>query len=296
MRTALLKLLGRAASLLLIVLGTSAAVHTILRFSPGAEASMPSYGGWLLGALTGDLGEAQSGEPVGGLLGQAAAESLFVVGWGVFFSIVGAVALTYVWTGRSSPRLSPVSRVLAYVLSSSPVFVLSYWLVKAMIVSSKHGFMGDTDWYAARVSLFSVKHWGAALVLGLGNGMLMEAARALDTEVKHLLESDYILFARSRGRPLWKHLGPSLVAPVTTSIINRLTAIFGGAIVVEYIFNIPGLGRLTWDAAAARDTRLLLGAATVWALSYALCNLAGDIIAASVDPRLRSASSAEAAT
>ena len=65
MPRALLKLLGRAASLLLIVLGTSAAVHTILRFAPGAEESMPSFGGWLLAAFSGDLGETSTGESVG---------------------------------------------------------------------------------------------------------------------------------------------------------------------------------------------------------------------------------------
>lgn len=298
----LLKLLRRAGWSFLMVIGSGALIYLILRFAPGAEESIPSFGDWALAALQGDFGESTKyrvGESVTTLIADAAAESLFVVGWAVFFSMVAAVGLTWIWSGRSSPRLSPLSRAVAYIFSSSPVFLLSYWVVRALNAGTfegvKRGWIQDTDWYGASVGFTSIKYWCAALVLGIGNGMLMEAARGLNTEVQRILESDFILFARARGRALWRHLALSLIAPVATSIVNRLTAIFGGAIIVEYIFGIPGLGRLTWDAAAMRDSRLLLGSALIWALTYAVCHLAADILAAAIDPRLRRSSAEVAA-
>jgi peptide/nickel transport system permease protein len=291
-----LKLLARATSSFLMVLGSGALIYLILRFAPGAETAIPSFSDWAIAALQGDLGESTKyrvGESVTVLIGDAATESLFVVGWAVVFSMLAAVILTWIWSGRSSPTLSPATRGLAYLLSSSPVFLLSYWAVRALnegtLAAAKRGLIDDTDWYGASVSFTSIKYWFAALVLAVGNGMLMEAARSLNTEVQRVLQSDFILFARARGRAIWRHLVLSLIAPIASSIINRLTAIFGGAIIVEYIFGIPGLGRLTWDAAAMRDSRLLLGSALVWALTYAVCHVAADILAAAIDPRLRGA-------
>lgn len=294
MGTGVKRLLGEFLWLVTTVVATSLVVYLILSNAPGAESEMPSFSSWLGSAVQGDLGESSRyrvGESVAVLLLRASVESIFLVGWAVIFSLIGSVILTILWSGGSSRAVSASSRIVTYVLSSSPVFLLGYWTLVAIGLSTKaavrHGLIDRLDWFFAWESFGAPKYWVAALVLAIGNGMLMEAARSLDAEVRRIRESDFIVFARARGRPLWRHVGVSLVAPVTSSIVNRLTAIFGGAIVVEYIFNIPGLGRLTWEAATARDSRVLLGAVSLWAFNYAICHLLSDIVAAGVDPRLR---------
>ncbi|MEM7679148.1 MAG: ABC transporter permease subunit, partial [Myxococcota bacterium] len=115
----------------------------------------------------------------------------------------------------------------------------------------------------------------------------MEAARGLSAELDRVASTDFILFARASGRPLWRHVIPNLVGPMASLTVNRLIAIFGGSVVVEVIFNVPGLGRLTWDAALMRDAPVLLGATAVWATVYALGRLLAEIVSVVADPRLR---------
>lgn len=284
-------LFGRAAA---IVFGAVLAVHAVLRLAPGAGVEVPDITAWLRAALVGDFGESSRlrvGEPVAGMFLGAAAESTFVVGLATLISLAGAAILTYIWTASPGSRLSAGLRGAVYLISSSPVFLLSYWVFKVLNAAAhgaaRGGWRGALDWYHAELSPTAIKYWVAAAVLATGNGMLMEAARALDAEVRRLLDSDFVLFGRSRGHALWRHLGLSMVAPITSSVVNRLTSIFGSSIVVEIILNIPGLGRLTWDAALERDVPVLIGAAAVWAGAYAACHIAADVVASAVDPRLR---------
>src|SRR5262245_19314844 len=102
-----------------MVLATCWVVYLILRFAPGADAEMPSFFDWLRGALFGDFGESsklRQGESVAAMIVDASAESVFIVTAAIIFAMLGAIVLTYFWSGRSSPHLSPASRAAAYVL------------------------------------------------------------------------------------------------------------------------------------------------------------------------------------
>lgn len=292
--------LARSVLWLVLVVGAACAVvHQVLAIAPGTQHTLPALSTWLGHALQGDLGESTKyrvGATVTELLWDTAGESLLVVGLSLLFSLVGASLLATLWQAKSLPRASAGSRGLTYVISASPAFLLAYWTQIGVNVgvaeAAKAGWMQHPDWFPVPNDVGLMRYVLAALVLAVGSGMLMEAARSLTAEVQRVLASDFVLFARAGGEPVFRHVAPSLMGPFFSLTLNRLTALFGGAVIVEVIFNVPGLGRLTWDAALERDPALLLGATLLWALIYALGRIGAQWASTLADPRKRGAGAA----
>lgn len=273
-----------------------AVVHRVLALAPGTQDILPRLDTWAAGAVTGDLGESMKyrvGASVTELLAATATESLIVVGLALAFSVGGAGLLAWLWHARGFVRLGAASRGTTYVISASPAFLLAYWAQIAVNVSVasavEAGWIDRPGWFPVPNEVGFVRYVLAGLVLAVGSGMLMEAARSLSAEVDRVLRADFVLFARAGGGPLYKHLVPSLLGPVASLTLNRLTALFGGAVIVEVVFNVPGLGRLTWDAALERDPALLLGTTLLWACIYALGRLGSEMVSMLADPRRRHA-------
>lgn len=276
-----------------------AVVHRVLALAPGTREVLPELSAWFSGVLTGDLGESaryRIGASVTELLAQTAVESLIVVGLALVFSMLGASLLAWLWHARGFVRLGATSRGLTYVISASPAFLLAYWSqigVNVSVASAvQAGWIDRPGWFPVPNEVGFVRYLLAALVLAIGSGMLMEAARSLSAEVERVLRADFVLFARAGGGPLYRHVLPNLLGPFASLTLNRLTALFGGAVVVEVVFNVPGLGRLTWDAALERDPAVLLGTTLLWALIYALSRLGSEVAATLADPRRRAVTEA----
>lgn len=294
MSSVAVRIVGRALWLALVTAGATGAVYLILASAPGSENRIPSFGAWAAGVLRADLGESDHyrvGADVVTLVSHAAVESFRVVGLALLLSMTGGISIAATWWTRGRPALSTVTRVATYVLSASPAFLLAYW-VQLSINASVHRLVREEiipppAWYPVPSDAGWPRYVLAAAVLATGSGMLMEAARSIHAEVERVLATDFVLFARASGRPLAAHLIPNLIAPMATLTLNRLTALFGGAVVIEVVFNVPGLGRLTWDAGLARDARLLLGAAVLWASLYGAARLIATAVLPLFDPRAR---------
>ena len=287
---------GRALWLAAITVGATGVVYTIVSSAPGSQDAVPPFGTWITGALRADLGQSDRyriGADVVTLVGRAAVESFYVVGMALVISMTMGLAVAATWWSRGRPALSTTTKILTYVLSASPAFLLAYWVqlgVNASVHRLVRGEVIDPPaWYPVPADEGGVGYVLAAAVLATGSGMLMEAARAIHGEVERVLATDFILFARAGGRPMAPHLLPNLLVPMASLTLNRLTALFGGAVVIEVVFNIPGLGRLTWDAGLARDAHLLLAAALVWAVLYGLARLLAATLVPMFDPRARAA-------
>ncbi len=290
------RLLRHALWLLLVVGAACAVVHRVLALAPGTQDVLPGFWAWIGGVLSGDLGESMRyrvGASVSELLLDTASESILVVGLALVFSLSGAGLLAWIWQARGFVKLGAVSKALTYVISASPAFLLAYWVQIGVNVSVaaaiKAHWIEPPSWFPVPNDVGMMRYILAALVLAVGSGMLMEAARSLAAEVQRILRSDFVLFARAGGESLFRHIVPSLLGPLFSLTLNRLTALFGGAVIVEVIFNVPGLGRLTWDAALERDPALLLGATLLWALIYALSRIASEMASTLADPRKRAA-------
>ena len=128
-----------------------------------------------------------------------------------------------------------------------------------------------------------------AISLGLvSGGLLMRIFRAGITDA---LGRDYVLASRSRGasrgQVLRRHAVRVASIPFITIGAMEIGAIFGGAVVVERIFQIPGIGSFVLQGIETRDYRVLQAGALVIAAFVMFANLAVDLIAAAIDPRLR---------
>jgi peptide/nickel transport system permease protein/oligopeptide transport system permease protein len=128
-----------------------------------------------------------------------------------------------------------------------------------------------------------------ALTLGASAaGILARMTRASMLEV---LGSDYVRTARAKGlrelAVVLRHALPTAFIPVLTILGLQFGSLLGGAVITESVFGWPGMGRLIVDSIAARDYALIQGALLVFATSFALVNLAVDVLYTVVDPRIR---------
>jgi peptide/nickel transport system permease protein len=125
------------------------------------------------------------------------------------------------------------------------------------------------------------------VVLGLGNGTVSEVTRHLRTHLQGVLREDYIRTARAKGASLWRHLyKDGFVMPLSSLLANKIPYVLGGAIVVEQVFNWPGMGRLTWQAAADRDYPTLLGVTLLASLIVRTGHIIKEAVQVAVNPQL----------
>jgi peptide/nickel transport system permease protein len=134
----------------------------------------------------------------------------------------------------------------------------------------------------------------ASLVLPVATLMLVEIAlfsRYMRSSMLDNLVLDYVRTARAKGVStagvLYGHVLRNALIPIVTLLGLSLPGIFGGALIVEAIFNYPGMGLLFWDSAQKRDFPVLLGVTLVVAVATVVGNLLADIGYAVVDPRVR---------
>jgi peptide/nickel transport system permease protein len=136
--------------------------------------------------------------------------------------------------------------------------------------------------------------WGAALILPwlvLATAFAAIYARFLRANLLDVMGEDYIRTARSKGlgerRVVFKHGLRSAITPIVTIFGLDLGILFGGAILTETVFNIPGVGRLAYDAIQKSDLPIVQGTVLIAALAVILANLLVDILYAFLDPRVR---------
>ena len=108
----------------------------------------------------------------------------------------------------------------------------------------------------------------------------------IQQELKRVLHEEYILYARAKGSAVMTHaLKEGIVFPLLHLIGNRVAYLFSACIIVEQIFNWPGIGRILWQAAQDRDVALLLAAVLVSAIIIRLFFFATRIIYILLNPR-----------
>jgi peptide/nickel transport system permease protein len=136
--------------------------------------------------------------------------------------------------------------------------------------------------------------WASALVLPwivLATSFSAAYARFLRSNLLDVLGEDYIRTAKAKGLPerrvVLKHGVRSAVTPVVTMFGLDLGILLGGAILIEAVFNIPGIGRLAFDAIQKSDLPMVQGTVLIGALAIVTMNLIVDVVYAFLDPRVR---------
>ncbi|HSY77707.1 MAG TPA: ABC transporter permease, partial [Bacteroidia bacterium] len=127
-------------------------------------------------------------------------------------------------------------------------------------------------------------------VITLSLGLFAYMSRQMRGSMLSVIRQDYIRTAFAKGLPpnkvYWKHAFRNSLLPIITIFSSLLPAMIGGAVIVEYMFNIPGMGRVSYDAVVQRDYPVLFTILLFSAVLTMMGNLLADILYAMVDPRI----------
>ena len=145
--------------------------------------------------------------------------------------------------------------------------------------------MRDIDSLGALVRVFALPVFSLACVV-VAQMVRMTRAAVIDA-----LDSSYVEAARLKGvsplRLVLRHALPNAIGPIANAVALSLSVLLGGVIVIEIIFNYPGVARLMVDAVATRDMPLVLSVAMIFCASYLALVTTADIVAILTNPRLR---------
>ncbi|MGE2717980.1 ABC transporter permease [Mycolicibacterium litorale] len=276
-----------------IALGTryTPEAYEALRSASGLDRPLiVQFFSYLGNALTGDLGVSfRNGDPVTATLLDRlpATVSLGLVGIG--FALLVAVPAG-IWAALREGR---VSDAIVRITSQFGVSIPDFWLGILLIAlfSSTLGWLPTSGY---RPLFGDPAGWLSHIVLpGLTVGLVAAAimTRYIRSAVLEVASMGYVRTARSKGLPprivTLRHTVRNALIPVLTITGIQLATILGGVIVVEVVFAWPGLGRLVYNAVAARDYPVIQGAVLLMAALFLLINLIVDALYAVVDPRIR---------
>jgi len=271
----------------------------MLRHNLGLDQPLPvQYGRWLKGVVCSfDFGlSLQQHRPVAAILLEAIPNTLLLTVSAYLIHLLTAV-VGGIFMARSRGR--PLERLVnigGLTLYSLPGFW--FGLMMILLFSRQLGWLPmegisapDADFLPWPEQLWDrLRHLVMpACVLGLGSAM--STARYVRNSMLEVLSQDYILTARAKGLPervvLGKHALRNGLLPVITLIGLSLPFLLGGAVVTEYIFAWPGMGRVTIEAIQIRDYPVILGTTTLSAVLVVLGSFLADLTYAFADPRVR---------
>jgi peptide/nickel transport system permease protein len=308
-------LISRLASLAATLLFVSAAIFFILEVLPGDPAAImlgtaaredtlaalrqelgldrpaaERYLVWIGGLLQGDLGTSITYRmPVSALVAERFAVTLPLSLLAILFSTLIALPLG---VAAAAHRDRAIDRAVL-VFSQVGVAVPNFWIGLLFILL----FATSLGWFPAG----GFPGWAAGVTAGFQALLLPALALALPqaavltrvtrSAVLEVIGADFVRTARAKGvdrrATLWRHVVPNALIPVTTILGLQLSFFFGGAILVENVFNLPGLGRLAYQALAQRDLVVIKDVVLIFAGLVIVVNFLVDLGYVLLDPRLR---------
>ena len=233
-------------------------------------------------ALRGDFGTSiRTKRPVASEIGARFAPTFWLTVTAMSWSVLIGLALgmvSAVWRNRWPDR---VGMTLAVSGISFPAFALGMLLMQ--IFSVQLGWLPT-------VGADSWKHY-ILPSLTLGAGVAAVMARFTRSSFINILKEDYVRTARAKGLNetvvVAKHAFRNALIPIVTMMGLQFGFLLGGSIVVEVVFNWPGMGRLLVDAVDMRDYPIIQGLVLLFSLEFILTNLAVDVLYAVINPTIR---------
>lgn len=278
------------------ILGKGAAnkaVYEGLREELGLNRPLQEqYLSWLQGVMTGDLGDSivNRGTSVVTLLKPWVINSLYLLVITSLVSIPLSIligAMQAYWRDRPFDHVTNVTNL---VLSALPEFVIGLVLVLLLATSVFHVLpavsqviIGTPIYLQAEILVLPV--------ITLCLATMPYTCRMLRASTIGVLDSEFVMMADLKGLPnrlvLWRHALPNALGPTFQVIALNLAWLTGGIVVVEYVFNYPGIGTALVKSVANRDMPVVQALCMLIAAVYVVTNLAADIATILVNPRLR---------
>ncbi len=237
--------------------------------------------------LQGEFGESFTlDSPVSEIIGQRLGPSIALISYGMLLSVLIGVPLAIVAALRPN-RLADNSIRLGTTLTFA---MPSFWLglMLALIFGLKLGWFPVSGYSSGVVGILRTLTLPA---LALGLALSAVVMRTLRSSLLEVMQSEYIEAARSRGlsevRVVRKHALRNSAMNTLTILSVNIGFLIGGTVVLEQVFQIPGLGSLLVEAVEKRDYQLVQALALLAGAAVVLASLAADVIQAFLDPRVR---------
>lgn len=276
-----------------IALGTryTPEAYAALRSASGLDRPLyDQFASYLVSAARGDLGVSfRNGDPVLGVLLERLPATVSLAAVGIVVALLIALPAGIF----SALREGRLSDAIVRVTSQFGVSIPDFWMGILLIAlfASTLGWLPTSGY---RPPFGDPAGWLSHMVLpGLTVGLVAGAimTRYVRSAVLDVASSGYVRTARSKGLSptvvTMRHTVRNALVPILTITGIQLATILGGVIVVEVVFAWPGLGRLVYNAVAARDYPVIQGAVLLIAALFLLINLVVDVLYAVVDPRIR---------
>ncbi len=261
----------------------SAADVAAIRTAYGLDRPLPTqFLDWIGHALSGDLGRSYLfRQPVAELVAARFPVTLTLgfVGLSIAFSVAIPLGiLAALQEGRTFDRLVTLVALLG---QAAP----SFWLALLLII----WFGLDLQW----LPIAGIEDWTGYVLPGivLSFSAIPALIRLTRSGMIDAMASDYIRTARAGGLSPWsvvlKHAARNAAMPVVAIAAVQLGFMLGGSIVIEAVFNLPGIGELAWESVSKNDFPVVQAVVLILSLVYILLTLGADLLNAALDPRLR---------
>ncbi|MGD0895990.1 MAG: ABC transporter permease [Acidimicrobiales bacterium] len=229
-------------------------------------------------------------QSVKALISERLPKTLVLVGIATVFALIVAIPLGVLQVVRRNKPVDYVLTGLSFIGYSAPAFLLGTLLILYFAI--------DLRWFSveapqgATVGAILSDPRGLVLpVLTLSALTIAAFSRYMRSSMMEAMTQDYIRTARAKGarawRVLFRHALRNALIPIVTLVGLSFPGIVGGALITETVFNFPGMGLLTTQAALQTDVPILLGTTFVASLATVAGSLIADILYAVVDPRVR---------
>jgi peptide/nickel transport system permease protein len=267
------------------------AAKEALRHELGLDQPLPvQYVAWVGRLVQGDLGRSvRTHEPVVVDVGRRIRPSLELAVLAMLISLVVAFPLGIVTATNRNSAIDAVGTSFALFGICMPNFVIALLLIFVFGVTLHwlpiSSYVDPFDDPVAGIRSLTLP----AITLGVALAAVL--TRTLRSSLLETLSEDFVRTARAKGfvdsAVIQHHALKNALIPVVTVLGLQFGALIGGAVITEYVFALPGVGRLVVDAVFARDYPLVQGVVLLIAVGFILSNLMVDIVYGWLDPRIR---------
>lgn len=281
-----------------LALGESASAEALEAYRQTHNLDDPllkRYWDYLVGLVQGDLGETFTGVPISEMVGNAFPITLQLAFIGIGIAAVVATILGVTAALYRDRWPDQVIRVISIVFLATPSFWLALLMIQwwgdipggtgsfAAVVTQWVGFTDDPGTYLRQATLPII-----AIVVPAAGSL----TRVVRTSMVEELDKDYVRTAIGAGIPKPEVVGRNvlrnaLITPITVLGL-RIGYAMGGAVVIEMIFNIQGMGQLIFQGITRNDVNIVQGVSITIALAFIVINILVDLLYVLVNPRIRS--------
>jgi peptide/nickel transport system permease protein len=259
----------------------------------GLDASLPvQYVNWMSGILHGDLGKSTSanGESVNTLIASRIPTTFYL---GLMALLLGSflgITLGTICALRRGKWIDTLLTVLANIGITVPSFFIGVILI--YIFTYKLGWLRPPIGYVSPFTNFGVNLQQVIMpIIVLSVFLTASLTRQTRSSMLEVIQQDYIRTAWAKGLQeqliIIRHTLKNGLIPVVTTMGMHVSMIFGGAVIIETVFNIPGMGRLMRDAVFGYDYQVVQGGVLIIATIIVMTNILVDISYGWFDPKIR---------